>query len=60
MVQEQRRLGMETEYSGWASRRRGLAGSWRGYGKKIRAGNVTAKEMVQGLGRLGFATISLN
>ena len=51
---------METEYSsylGLTEKRAGWLEAWPR--EKIRAGNVTAKEMAQGLGRLGFAAISL-
>ncbi len=55
-------LGMETEYSsyrlGLTARRAGWLVMW--LRDKVRAGNVTAKEMAQGLGRLGFAAISLD
>ena len=53
---------METEYSSYRLGLTETRASWlvawlRG---KIRAGNVTAKEVAQGLGRLGFAAMSLD
>ena len=53
---------METEYSSYRlglteKRARWLVAWLR---EKIRAGNVTAKQMAQGLDRLGFAAISLD
>ena len=55
-------LGMETEYSsyrlGLTEKRAKWLVTW--LREKSRAGNVTAKEMAQGLGRLGFAAISLD
>ena len=54
-------LGMETEYSsyrlGLTEKRATWLVTW--LRDKVRAGKVTAKEMAQGLGRLGFAAISL-
>ena len=54
-------LGMEKEYSsyrlGLTEKRAGWLVAW--LREKTRAGNVTAKKMVQGLGRLGFAAIFL-
>ena len=50
-------LGVETEYSSY---RLGLTEKRAGCLVANRAGNVTAKEMAQGLGRLGFAAISLD
>ena len=49
---------METEYSSYRLGLTEKRASW--LRKKIRAGNVAAKEMAQGLGRLGFAAISLD
>ena len=55
-------LGMETEYSsyrlGLTERRATWLVTW--LRDKVRAGKVTSKEMAQGLGRLGFAAISLD
>ena len=55
-------LGMETEYSsyrlGLTEKRATWLVTW--LRDKVRAGKVTAKEMAQGLGRLGFAAISLD
>ena len=52
---------METEYSsyrlGLTEKRARWLVMW--LREKSRAGNVTTKEMAQGLGRLGFAAISL-
>ena len=51
---------METEYSsyrlGLTEKRATWLVTW--LRDKVRAGKVTAKEMAQGLGRLGFAAIS--
>ena len=53
---------METEYSsyrlGLTEKRATWLVTW--LRDKVRAGKVTAKEMAQGLGRLGFAAISLD
>ena len=53
-------LGMESEYSsyrlGLTEKRARWLVTW--LREKSRAGNVTAKEMAQGWGRLGFAAIS--
>ena len=55
-------LGMETEYSsyrlGLTEKRAKWLVTW--LREKSRAENVTAKEMAQGLGRLGFAAIFLD
>ena len=55
-------LGVETECSsyrlGLTEKRAGWLVAW--LREKSRAGNVTAKEMAQGLGRLGFAAIYLD
>ena len=53
---------METEYSsyrlGLTEKRAGWLVAW--LREKCRARNVTAKQMAQGLGTLGFAAISLD
>ena len=55
-------LGMETEYSsyrlGLTEKRSGWLVSW--LRDKVKLGHVTATEMAEGLGRLGFAAISLD
>ncbi len=55
-------LGMETEYSsyrlGLTERRAAWLVGW--LRDKVETGQVTATEMAQGLGRLGFASISLD
>ena len=50
-------LGVETEYSSYRLGLTGKKARWlvAWLREKICAGNVTAKEMAQGLGRLGFA-----
>ena len=55
-------LGMETEYSsyrlGMSKKRASWLSTW--LNDKVTAGRVSAKEMQQGLGRLGFAAIALD
>ena len=55
-------LGMETEYSSYRLQLTEKRARWlvTWLREKSRAGNVTAKEMAQGLGRLGFVAISLD
>ena len=53
-------LGMETEYSSYRLGLTEKRATWLVTWHKVRAGKVTAKEMAQGLGRLGFAAISLD
>ena len=55
-------LGMETEYSSYKSGLTHKRATWLvcWLRDKVKEGHVTAKEMAQGQGRLGFAAISLD
>ena len=50
-------LGVETEYSSYKLGLTRKRASWL-VREKVREGQVTARQMAQGLGRLGFAAIT--